>query len=224
MLILGLDTAISETSLAILEDGRVRALDHAVDAQPTSDGLLRRLEDLLARERLAVADFGAFASTTGPGSFTGLRIGLGVAKAFAWAREKPVYGFDRLQLAAADILATAAPKTPFTVVVRGMKTDLYAGGFADENGEPRRIGDDGFFANAALLHEHWRGPAPIHLPRSIAGEGPAWNDSASSAVAAAKTALRWIQAGRRPAPGDVQAHYLKPISIGGHSPLWKIDG
>ena len=96
MKILALETSAKSVSAAVTEDGTVlasayqnRGLTHSVTLMPLVDGMLRAAG-------LALADIGLIAVTNGPGSFTGLRIGVSAAKGLAWARELPCCGVSTL--------------------------------------------------------------------------------------------------------------------------------
>jgi tRNA threonylcarbamoyl adenosine modification protein YeaZ len=93
---LAIDTAAPRLQLALLlADGRV---DVSVDEIATGHAelIFDRIGTLLARNSVDYADLGRVASTTGPGSFTGLRIGLSAARGLGLARTIPVIGVPSL--------------------------------------------------------------------------------------------------------------------------------
>ena len=92
---LAIDTAAPRLQLALLRaDGGV---DLSLDDIATGHAeiLFSRLEVLLKRNDLGHADLQRITVTTGPGSFTGLRIGLSAARGLGLARHLPVLGIDR---------------------------------------------------------------------------------------------------------------------------------
>lgn len=102
--VLGLDTSTSIASLAVIAGGRVAA---SLERPATSHGaaLPSAVDDLLGAAGLSIRDVGAIAVGTGPGSFTGLRIGLSYAKGIAMASRCAlvgVPGFDAMALAALE--------------------------------------------------------------------------------------------------------------------------
>ena len=92
-MILGIDTATSAIAVALGDEGRV--LDHAarIDARGHSEHLAPLIADLLQRNGIAPADVTAIAVGTGPGPFTGLRVGMASAAAYGHALGIPVYGY-----------------------------------------------------------------------------------------------------------------------------------
>jgi tRNA threonylcarbamoyladenosine biosynthesis protein TsaB len=102
MIVLGLDTCLAACSVAVLEDGRVRA--HA--SEPMARGHQERLapmaERVLAETGLPFARIERIAVTVGPGSFTGLRVGLAFAKGLASALDVPLVGVGALEALAAE--------------------------------------------------------------------------------------------------------------------------
>src|SRR5260370_6131244 len=102
--VLGLDTSTSIASLALIAGGKVSA---SLERPVTSHGaaLPGALDELLLVARLSIRDVGAIAVGTGPGSFTGLRIGISYAKGIAMASGCAlvgVPGFDAIALAALE--------------------------------------------------------------------------------------------------------------------------
>lgn len=101
MRILGLETATRGVSLAIIEEEEVKGEVWGELSRPQGERLLPLLEMLLAEINFDFSSLEGFAVSSGPGSFTGLRIGLATAKGFALATGKPLVGIPTL-----DALAT----------------------------------------------------------------------------------------------------------------------
>lgn len=90
MRLLAVDTTTGSGSAALVEDGRVRA-EIGIEAFGThSSRLTASIEVLLKSLQWTLADLDGFAVTPGPGSFTGIRIGLSTIQAFAFASGKPI--------------------------------------------------------------------------------------------------------------------------------------
>jgi tRNA threonylcarbamoyladenosine biosynthesis protein TsaB len=106
MLILALDTSTRVGSLAVLRDQTVLAEVVSCSDQPYSVSFFGDLEKLLAPLSLSVQQFDLFAVGAGPGSFTGLRAGLTVAKAWSEIFSKPVAPVSCLEATASKILGS----------------------------------------------------------------------------------------------------------------------
>ena len=100
MLILALDTSGKLASAALLQDGTLLGSETRDSMLDHSRTLLPMCSDLLARYGLALADVDLFAAVTGPGSFTGVRIGCAAVKGYAWSLGKPCLGVSSLLSAA----------------------------------------------------------------------------------------------------------------------------
>lgn len=125
--VLGLDTCTPIASLAVIADGRVAA---SVARPVISHGaaLPGAVDELLSAAGLAIGGLGAIAVGTGPGSFTGLRIGLAYAKGIAMASRCAlvgVPGFDAMALAALERDHTD-PGRLVCVVADARKGEVYA--------------------------------------------------------------------------------------------------
>jgi tRNA threonylcarbamoyladenosine biosynthesis protein TsaB len=95
MKVLGLDSATAVAGIAIIDDDRVLA-----EARHTGGGrgadLLVHIDELCRSARLGPADLEAIAIGAGPGSFTGLRIGMATAKGIAFAANRPLWAVSSL--------------------------------------------------------------------------------------------------------------------------------
>jgi tRNA threonylcarbamoyladenosine biosynthesis protein TsaB len=107
MLILAIDTALDACAAGILDTGAGRMI--AQESQAMKRGHAEALMPLIARvikaAGIAFADLDRVAVTTGPGSFTGLRVGLSAARGIALAANKPVVGLTTLTAYAAPIVS-----------------------------------------------------------------------------------------------------------------------
>lgn len=122
---LAIDTAAPRLQLALLRaDG---ATDLSTDdiAKGHAEILFDRLATLLARNGLTHADVERIAVTTGPGSFTGLRIGLSAARGLGLARNLPVLGIPSLLA-----LSLGAAAGPVTVLLDARRGEAYFQAFS----------------------------------------------------------------------------------------------
>ena len=131
MIVLAIDTSTPRAALALGRLGEeARVAPPEADSTPSrrhGRGLLPAIEALLLAEGLKVADLGAVAIGLGPGSYTGLRIGLTAAKALAYAAGKPLIELDSL-----EAIARNAPVDAPNVVVAvdAQRGDAYVARFA----------------------------------------------------------------------------------------------
>ncbi|MCT6930426.1 MAG: tRNA (adenosine(37)-N6)-threonylcarbamoyltransferase complex dimerization subunit type 1 TsaB [Lysinibacillus fusiformis] len=102
MIWLGIETANTPLSIAVVKDGKVVAemvqnikLTHSAGAMPA-------IEEILARIDVRPNDLDAIAVSEGPGSYTGVRIGVTLAKTLAWTLQKPLVGVSSLKTLAAN--------------------------------------------------------------------------------------------------------------------------
>jgi tRNA threonylcarbamoyladenosine biosynthesis protein TsaB len=107
VLILALDTSSPTGSLAVLRDEKVIGVVSTLAEETYSSRMFRHLEFLLQELSLKLTDFDLFAVAAGPGSFTGLRVGLAAAKGWAEVYDKPVVGISVLEAIAAQSNSSA---------------------------------------------------------------------------------------------------------------------
>jgi tRNA threonylcarbamoyladenosine biosynthesis protein TsaB len=100
MNILALETSSTSGSVAVSRNGRLTAMSYLDIRLTHSERLLPQVEWVLQQSDLVIADLDAITVSNGPGSFTGLRIGLAAAKGFCLARSIPL-----IPLSTADIVA-----------------------------------------------------------------------------------------------------------------------
>ncbi len=103
MLILAFDTTVAACSVALWRDGAVLASAREVMDQGQAEALMPMIEDVMARGGNSYADLDRIAVTLGPGSFTGVRVGLATARGLGLAALKPVIGVMTTEVLAAMI-------------------------------------------------------------------------------------------------------------------------
>ena len=108
MRVLAIDTALEACSAAVLDTERAGTVAH--ESEPMQRGHAEALMPMIARvlafARLSFSELDRIAVTTGPGSFTGLRVGISAARGFALAAGKPAVGLSTLAAFAAPFIAT----------------------------------------------------------------------------------------------------------------------
>lgn len=138
MRILALETATRACTVAVMAGGELVAEMTLEVPRAHGQRLLPLVERVLAEAGAAPADLDAIAVGTGPGSFTGLRIGLTVAKVLAMVLGKPVVGVGTLDVLAHGAARGAGLVAPLLDAGRG---DVYAGLYRSDGcgGPPRRL-------------------------------------------------------------------------------------
>jgi tRNA threonylcarbamoyladenosine biosynthesis protein TsaB len=103
MKILAADTSSAVASAAISDEGRLLGEYILMDGRMHSQKLMPMIDSLLANLQLKIEEISLYAASSGPGSFTGLRIGITTMKALAYAMEKPAIGIPTLDSLAYNV-------------------------------------------------------------------------------------------------------------------------
>jgi tRNA threonylcarbamoyladenosine biosynthesis protein TsaB len=145
MLILALDTSSASGSLALLRDATV--LTHRVIAsdEPHSASLLRETTKLLGGAGTSFEEIDLFAVDAGPGSFTGLRVGLTTVKGWAEVWEKRIAAVSGLEAIGAQIYGSVAPGSFIAAVTDARRGQIFGALFRrrdDGSGLLDRLGND----------------------------------------------------------------------------------
>jgi tRNA threonylcarbamoyladenosine biosynthesis protein TsaB len=122
MKVLGIDTSTSCGAVGLIDDGEVLS-DSLLNIPVThSERLLGAIEFVLREARCSIGDVGGWAISLGPGSFTGLRIGVSTLKGLAFATGKPVAGVSTL-----DALASQVSPTSYLIcpILDARKKEVY---------------------------------------------------------------------------------------------------
>lgn len=150
MKLLTIQTATPAGSVA-LTDGRRLLGELFLDVRrPHGEWLLNVVAQLLERAGMTVDDLDGFGVTIGPGSFTGLRVGLATVKGLALATGRPVAGVSTLRT-----LAMQAPHAamPVCALLDARKKEVYAGAFAWQDGLPHATAPERVLPPERLLGE-----------------------------------------------------------------------
>jgi tRNA threonylcarbamoyladenosine biosynthesis protein TsaB len=146
-MILGIDTATATASVALVEDGKLvleeirSAPRHGAPAGRGNHAeiLLPAIETVLSKTGLSLSAISAFAVSIGPGSFTGLRIGLSTVKGLVYGSEIPVVGIPTLAAIARKVTAWDGLICPF---LDARKKEVYAALFRQRAGALERLTED----------------------------------------------------------------------------------
>lgn len=106
MKLLGVETSSGTFSVAVSDDEKILAFLQAQGIGRPSTGLTPLMEQALQETGWNFPDLDGFALSIGPGSFTGLRVGVTMVKTLAWALKKPVVPVSTLEIIAENLLKT----------------------------------------------------------------------------------------------------------------------
>lgn len=160
MLILAFESSAKPASAALVKDGQLLSQYMQCSALTHSRTLLPMAEDMLKNAELRLSDVDLIAVAHGPGSFTGIRIGVATVKGLAWAAEKPCVGVSTLEAMAWHGLAAGGYICP---VMDARRSQVYNALFKIENGRPVRMTEDRPIALDGLSKEVTALNAPVFL-------------------------------------------------------------
>ena len=219
MRLLAIDTATSAGSAALLTEQGMFS-EHFLRSRVThSERLLSTVDALLEEAGWHISSIDAFAVCIGPGSFTGLRIGLAATKGLAWAGDKPLFGVSSLEAIAMGFPYARCRVCPVIDARKGQVfCALYlpgTGGAIEQIGEevsvePERLAaslnEQTLLAGNGLrlyrrVFEEAMGERALFAPESL------WYSRASVVGLAA---LKRFENGERPSADAVNANYVRP--------------
>lgn len=125
MLILGIDTSCATAGVSLTKDGIIISEISINDKNTHSVKLMPAVETLFKNVNMTVSDIDAVAVVNGPGSYTGLRIGVSAAKAIAYSAGVPVIGVNTLDFLAKSI--NVAGDAYICSVIDARNTHVYYG-------------------------------------------------------------------------------------------------
>jgi tRNA threonylcarbamoyladenosine biosynthesis protein TsaB len=126
MLILAIDTALESCSAAIFDsaEGSVVASESQIMARGHAEALMPILAAVMQQAAISYAQLDRIVVTVGPGSFTGLRVGIAAARGIALAVHKPAVGITTLEALAAPYIDTN-PTIPVAAAIDGRHRHVY---------------------------------------------------------------------------------------------------
>ncbi len=216
--LLAFETSTRVLSVALLEGGRVRAEFSLSGPRVHSERILPVVDRVLEEAGTTLDGVGAFAVSVGPGSFTGLRIGIATVKGLAFDRDVPVLAVPTL---AGLRLEAAGAAGPVAALMDARRGEFYAAGW-DGPGVPAQsilpesvyrpedlaaqlppgtvlVAGEGAAPGAAAVAEAWSGGAPIVGNPEVPGR----------AGAIGRLGLELWRAGQSVAPESLVPRYLR---------------
>lgn len=167
MKILALETSAKSASAAVVENGTVLASAYQCSGLTHSRTLMPMVEDMLRNSELKAQDMDAIAVAAGPGSFTGLRIGVSAVKGLAWALEKPCCAVSTLEGMAENL--RHLDNTLVICAMDARRNQVYNALFHADGSALRRVSEDRAIGLYELLEEL----NTLELPakRMVLGDG-----------------------------------------------------
>lgn len=134
-IILQIETSSTNTSVVLAKDGKVIASKEQDSAGYSHEKLLHPfVEEILQEAKLSMSDLDAIAVGSGPGSFTGLRIGVAAAKGFCFALDIPLIPVPTMELLARQI-TTESEIDRIIAIVDARRMEVYTSVYTAEYGE-----------------------------------------------------------------------------------------
>lgn len=160
MLILAFETSAKAASVALTENGKLLGESYQNTGLTHSQTLMVMAEDLLKQCGKTMQDFSAVAVAEGPGSFTGVRIGVAAAKGLAWGGDLPCYGVSTLEAMAETLGIWQGYVCP---VMDARRSQVYNALFYVNHGVCSRVKQDRAISLAELGAELQDLDEPIFL-------------------------------------------------------------
>ena len=147
MTILCLETSTKACSVALGKNGKLLALKESVDEQYShAENLTLYIEDACKQANIRLKDVDAIAVSKGPGSFTGLRIGVSAAKGLCYALDKPLIAINSLEAMAAGCVnlkaPTGNPKSLFCPMIDARRMEVYCAVYDEKMNELKKTSAD----------------------------------------------------------------------------------
>jgi tRNA threonylcarbamoyladenosine biosynthesis protein TsaB len=142
MKILAVDTATKSCSVAVVQEKSLLTEITTVRKQSHSKHLMEMINRVIRLSGLALSELDGFAVTRGPGTFTGLRIGISAVKGLSAASGKPIVGVSSL-----DALAMQASYSPYLIcpLIDARKGEVYFSRYRLRNGQLKKEADENVF-------------------------------------------------------------------------------
>ncbi len=219
MKILAFETSAKAASVALTQEGKLLGECYQNTGLTHSQTLMVMAQDLLQQCGVAISQLDAVAVAKGPGSFTGVRIGVAAAKGLAWGAELPCIGVSTLSAMAVGLGAWQGYVCP---VMDARRSQVYNALFHVDCGKYTRIRED----RAISLQELGEDVKNLSQPIFLVGDGsvlcyntllkavpalvlPPEHRMHQRAVGVALEAQRMMQEGAIPPAAELVPNYLR---------------
>ena len=211
---LAFESSAKPASVALVRDGELLAQYSQYTTLTHSRTLLPMAEDLLRNCDIKIGDVDIFAVAHGPGSFTGIRIGVSTVKGLAWASGKPCMGVSTLEAMAWNGISHGGYICP---VMDARRSQVYNALFEIKGGRPERLCEDRPISLEELASEISALPSPVFILGDGAAVTAAFLENAGIPFETAPDNLIWqsawgvAMAALGNTPGDADS--LKPVYL-----------
>jgi tRNA threonylcarbamoyladenosine biosynthesis protein TsaB len=137
LILLSFDTSTDALSIAVSKDGTILKESHTISAVRHSSALIPAIEKILRDAKIRIEDVDVIAVGLGPGSFTGIRVGVVTAKMLAVALKIKIVGVSSLEAIARAFLSAQDPKV--AVMLDARKSKAYTAAYELKNGRIRSV-------------------------------------------------------------------------------------
>ena len=216
--VLAIDAAGSDCGAAVAAGDKLLAIANAAMLHGQAEALLPMIDDVVREAGLTPSGLDLVAVTTGPGSFTGIRMGIAAARGIALARDLSLVGVSCFEAVAASVPDTAIEGRHLLVALDSRRADLYVqlfDGFARPLLEPAAMHPE-TLANAVFWVERKiivvAGDGAARAVQVLAKSGEATIVETAPPVAGALRAAIWKWR-RGEGDGAVRPLYLRPPAV-----------
>ena len=222
MIVLSIDTCDAHGSVALLRDDSVLGLTPHETAVEYSSWLLPAVNTTLKNAALPMSEVNGYSAAAGPGSFTGVRVGLTTVKAWAEVYGKPVAAISRLEGFAAQIPGSADYVAAFVDALRGQ---VFGAIYRKKGDDFARLGEEmviapGEFVETAAQLANGKKIVWVSPDGALVEGEPAWKErerrgenieraSPTLAGIIGKIGLRRLQGGKATGALELDANYVR---------------
>lgn len=133
MIVLGIETSTAVCSVGLFEDGTGGIEQSITESHIHSEKLLTLVQGVVSQKKISLNDIDAVAVSIGPGSFTGLRIGLSTAKGLCYALERSLVTVPTFEAIAESVAESRSGVQKILIMLDAKKDELYVGRFEVSN-------------------------------------------------------------------------------------------
>ena len=219
MKILAFDGTAKAASVAVCENEKPIAYYTVDNGLTQSELLLPMAENLLSSLKLEFSDIDIFATSVGPGSFTGVRIGVSLIKGLAFGRKAPCVAVSTLEALAENLVPLRGILVP---CMDARRNQVYSATFRSDGKVCERLTEDRAISLDELAEELLKYDEPIYLSgdgytvakKALTATGVKLSDTPEllileSAVSVAKVAYRKYESGEFVTDSELSPTYLR---------------